>query len=257
MYTQHPIEGRYRRIRGSGASGHAVGLMHIEAPFPVVPGNPVNASTFDFPVLYQRVSSLTGHEVIKGDPSGESKLVQAAVALQEAGVGAIVGACGSFANFQQALREAVSVPVFSSILVQVPLILDTLPTSASLGIIFADERAFTERVVRQCRISDASRIRKMDCRDNRDFAEIMAGANEFDEQRFLRFFNDRVEAFLTSHREMGAVMIQCNELIPYAWVIQRLRDIPVYEVASLIRWLHSTLCQRPPAGFVFGIQDSR
>lgn len=254
MYTQHPIEGTYRRTRGSGASGFAVGLMHIDAPFPVVPGNPLNASTFDFPVLYQRVRALTGSEVISGDPSAEEKLVEAARLLEDAGVCAIAGTCGSFANFQQALRDAVSVPVFASILVQVPFILDTLPKSKSLGIIFADERAYTDRIIDQCRIQDHSRVRTTDCRDSSQFAAIIAGGDKFDEQHFVRFFNERVEHFLFENPDLGAIMLQCNELIPYAWLVQRVRDIPVFEISTLVRWLNGTLTQHPPAGFAYGVE---
>src|SRR5450755_2193411 len=106
-----------------GVAGYAVGVLHMASPFAFVPGNIQNATTMPFPVAYECVQSVTLQEVLSGHPKVEEGLVIAAQRLEGRGVRAIVGACGSFANCQQALTSAVSVPVFASVLVQVPWLL--------------------------------------------------------------------------------------------------------------------------------------
>ena len=36
-------------------SGHAIGVITVDLKYPKLPGNVVNATTFDFPVLYKKV----------------------------------------------------------------------------------------------------------------------------------------------------------------------------------------------------------
>ena len=36
-------------------SGHAIGVIAVDLKYPKLPGNVVNATTFDFPVLYKKV----------------------------------------------------------------------------------------------------------------------------------------------------------------------------------------------------------
>ena len=41
---------------GSYLGGHAIGIIAVDLVYPKLPGNVVNATTFDFPVLYKKVS---------------------------------------------------------------------------------------------------------------------------------------------------------------------------------------------------------
>ena len=43
-------------VTGSYLGGHAVGIIAVDLVYPKLPGNVVNATTFDFPVLYKKVS---------------------------------------------------------------------------------------------------------------------------------------------------------------------------------------------------------
>ena len=52
----------------SGIGGFAVGIMHVEGPHAIVPGSPLNAGTFDFPVLYDAVTGCSPESVMSGDP---------------------------------------------------------------------------------------------------------------------------------------------------------------------------------------------
>lgn len=94
-------------------SGHTIGVIAVDLKYPKLPGNVVNATTFDFPVLYKKVE-FDIELLFEGAPELEMVVVEAAKELEAEGVRAIVGACGYFAHFQKQVADAVSVPVFLS-----------------------------------------------------------------------------------------------------------------------------------------------
>ena len=81
-------------------AGIPVGIIGIDLVYPKLPGNVVNASTYDFPVLYKKVS-FEIEALFRGDPEIREQIVEAARELEAEGVRAIIGACGFFAHFQK------------------------------------------------------------------------------------------------------------------------------------------------------------
>ena len=59
LYTQMTVSGAY-------VGGHAVGIIAVDLVYPKLPGNVVNATTFDFPVIYKKVSfEISGRMIPK------------------------------------------------------------------------------------------------------------------------------------------------------------------------------------------------
>ena len=94
-------------------AGHAIGIIAVDLIYPKLPGNVANATTFDFPVLYE-VVNFDIEKLFRGDASIKEQVVDAAKKLEKKGVRAIVGACGYFAHFREDVKNAVNVPVFLS-----------------------------------------------------------------------------------------------------------------------------------------------
>ena len=87
-------------------SGQPLGIIAVDLDYPKVPGNVVNATTYDFPVLYEMVS-FEIEQLFAGDPSIKEQVIAAAKKLEAEGVRAIIGACGYFAHFQKDVAAAV------------------------------------------------------------------------------------------------------------------------------------------------------
>ncbi|MCT3440715.1 aspartate/glutamate racemase family protein, partial [Limosilactobacillus fermentum] len=49
---------------------------------------------------------------------------------------------------------------------------------------------------------------------------------------------------------IGALLLECSDLPPYATAIQAGVGLPVFDFITLINWLHQSLCQRPYYGFI-------
>lgn len=116
--------GFFKGIQHQQVAGYPIGIVYIESVnYPLLPGNVVNACTYDFPVRMKAVPNLTNDRLFNNDPTIADDIVATAKSLVENdGVRAICSACGFFGNYQQQVRQAVDVPVAMSSLVQIPWI---------------------------------------------------------------------------------------------------------------------------------------
>jgi hypothetical protein len=234
------------RSRASGPfAGFPIGILALETRHHLVAGNVQHAGSFAFPVFYGIVRDVSGPALMRGDPDAAEPIVRGAMALEAAGVEAIVGACGSFANYQLEVASAVDVPVFMSILLEVPLLLRALPAARQLGIIFASTGTFTDRVRRQCGIEDSDRIVAIGADAVSAFQPILAQEGKLDDASLRAGLVDLVAATLRAHPAIGAWLLQCSDLPPYAAAIQRATGRPVFDMVTLIRHVHDVVRRVP------------
>jgi Asp/Glu/hydantoin racemase len=233
-----------------GVAGYAVGVLHVASPFVFVPGNIQNATTMPFPVAYECVPNVTLREVLSGNSAVESGLVSAARRLEARGVGFIVGACGSFANFQRTLANAVSVPVCASILTQVPWLLNCLSHDQRVGIVFADLRSFTERTREQCGIVDVARLVITDCMDLPPFRALIDQPYVIDHRTLEAAVAQHIANLVAANPDIGVVVLQCSELPPYAAAIQSRIGRPVIDINTVVAWAQSVAVRTPYSGYL-------
>lgn len=125
--------------------GYSVGIIMLDCAFPRIPGDIGNATTFNFPVLYKVVRGVPVHKIInERDERYLQPFISAARELERDGVRAITTSCGFLAVFQKVLSQAVKVPLFSSSLIQVPLVYEMVGRKGKIGILTADSRLLSE-----------------------------------------------------------------------------------------------------------------
>ena len=129
--TQQPDQ-KLKPQSGRSFAGAPIGILLVEADYAMLPGNVANASTYDFPVLYQVLEGVTFERIAAADPGVLDVLIAGGEALIANGVRAVVSACGSFANYQRAAAAALSVPTYLSSMLQVPWIQAAMQRPAPL-----------------------------------------------------------------------------------------------------------------------------
>src|SRR5215469_11457830 len=134
----------YRTRRGARNYGLAVGILQLDCSLPFIPGDVDNAGTYPYPVLYKAVPGLSTLACLRGAPELEAAAVEAAKELEKQGVRAISSDCGFMLQFQDAVREAVRIPVCMSSMVQLPQIASSLAASKPIAVITADGTNLTE-----------------------------------------------------------------------------------------------------------------
>src|SRR4029453_9240407 len=133
------------RVQGGfNQFGFTVGILMPHPQFPPIPGDMGNASTFPFPVRYQRVDGASPDLVVRRGAAGLlPAFVDGARRLEHEGVGAITTNCGFLVKFQRELAAAVRVPVFTSSLLLVPLVHRLRPAGRRVGIMTVNSEGLT------------------------------------------------------------------------------------------------------------------
>jgi hypothetical protein len=99
--------------------GYPVRLMQLD----ILVGNSTNEATFEFPDLFERVPGANLQSVVLSPSQADlESMILSASKLIEAGAKAITTSCGFNTIFQRELANAVDVPVFTSSLLQIPII---------------------------------------------------------------------------------------------------------------------------------------
>lgn len=234
--------------KGRATAGVSVGIICIEGVTALWPGNVQNASTFDFPVTYHVLRGVAFEQIACGDDSVTDSVVAAARLLERQGVRAIVGACGSLGHYQRAAAEAVAVPVYMSILAQVPFIVQALASRQRLLAVFASARTYTEKVRLECGIAPDARIVPIGLMALPEFRAMLDPDAELDVGRMAQAFGDEIARHVDE--STGAILLQCSDLPPFAAYFQSRFRLPVFDMTGLITWLHNAVARRDFNGFL-------
>jgi len=227
-------------------AGFPIGILCIPGVSALIPGNVQNAGTFDFPVLYKVLQDVRFEQIANGDRAVESAIVAGAKELVANGVRAVVGACGSLGHYQSAVANAVPVPVFMSILMQVPFVFRSLGANQKLAIIFASTETFTPLIQNECGIDTPDRIISVGLMDCPSFLGMTASDQEFDGDALFREMVARIEPAIDE--TVGALLLQCSDLPPFAAELQGHFGLPVFDMTGLINWLQAAVARKPFRG---------
>lgn len=228
-------------------SGHPIGIIAVDLVYPKLPGNVVNATTFPFPVLYKKVS-FEIEQLFEGDAQLEEQIVCAAQELEAEGVRALVGACGYFVHFQKQVANAVSIPVFMSSLCQLPLIQLGLKSDQRIAVFAASGDNIVPSVIEGVG-GLFEKLIVQDVGSLESFAPIRWGKTELDNKKLTNDLVNLAEDLKKTNPEVGAILLECSDLPPYACAIQQATGLPVFDFITLIKWAYTAVVQKPYYGY--------
>jgi Asp/Glu/hydantoin racemase len=225
-----------------------IGVLCLETAFTKIPGHIRNPATFDFPVRYRPVAGATPHRVVnQRDPALLEPFCRAARELEAEGVGAITSGCGFLVLFQRELADSVSVPVFASSLVQLPMVHRMLTAGQRIGVLTANKAALTPQHLATIG-AESVPISVVGLEGSSEFREVMMEGRrtEWDVERLREQVLAAVEP-LAAEPELGALVLECTDVVPFASDIQRLLNVPVFDIVTLTNYVHASLVRRPYA----------
>lgn len=240
------------RIRSRSQSwyGQPIGILILDAAYPCVPGNVGNATTFAFPVCYQEVRGASiGRLLTQRDPTLAEPFIEAARELERRGVRAITGACGFMALFQQQVAAAVSIPVFLSSLLQVPFIYAT--TGRPVGIITANGSLLKDVHFDALHISPAIPRVISGMEEQPEFrSAILEEKGTLDSRLIEQEVVGVAQRMVEQNPGLGAVLLECSDLPPYAKSVQDAIGLPVFDFITMIRYMHTALICQGYQGYI-------
>lgn len=222
-----------------------VGILCLESLFPKPRGHMRNPLTYDFPIVTRLLRGVDIPRLLfNPTPDLIEPFIRAARELEADGVRAITGSCGFMARFQEQIASELTVPVFLSSLLQLPLVRLMHGPRATIGVLTASRQALTEAHFANCATPmDAVRIRGME--GNPEFWETIIEGKRHD------FDMDRLEAEIVGtaaafarEESLDALVLECTDLSAFARPIQEAVGLPVYDINSLVEYAHYAVCRK-------------
>jgi len=233
------------KISNTAAGGPVIGLIMLDTVFPRIPGDVGNPATFSFPLLYRVVKGADPTRVVKkADPSLLQCFIDAAGELEREGVKAIATSCGFLAVFQRELANAVNVPVFTSSLLQVHTAQAIIKKEQKVGIITASRQSLTDRHFAGVGIqSYPLAVIGMD--ETEEFAAVfLEGKKCIDVEKCRREMVAAAEQLVAASPDIGAIVLECTNMPPYARDIQWAVGRPVFDVVTMINFAYGAVEQQ-------------
>lgn len=236
--------------KGRAIAGNAIGILVLDLWYPLLPGNVANASTFNFPVRYKILGGTTIEQILSHDPALLDLIIKGGRELEKNGARAIVGACGYFGYYQKEAAATLDVPVFLSSLLQIPIIKRALRPNLKVGVICADSEALSQDVLRVCGVDDPSDVAIVGAQSLPEFQNILRCTGHFNPAKLERELVELSKKLTIENPEVGAILLECSDMPPFAWSIQNATGLPVFDFITLINWIYNAVVRHPLTGFM-------
>ncbi len=237
---------------GKTVFGGSVGILMLETRFPRIFGDIANANTWPFPVQYRIVRGASPHMVVRERAEGLLEgFIEAARDLVVHGADCLTTNCGFLSLIQDAVKDEVAVPVATSSLMQVPVANSLLPSGRRAGIITISKEHLTEDHLEAAGVPLDTPV--VGTESGREFSrKILNDLPEIDFELCRQDLRDAAFELTSHHDDIGAIVLECTNMTPYAAEIRKITGLPVYSAYTLVCWLRSGFV---PRSFPFQLDD--
>ncbi len=240
--------------------GMGLGIMVLDDAYPGFPGDVRNASAFPYPIQYEIAQGVDNYTLVWAEDKSPCRepILRAAKNLERMGCRAIAAECGYFAYFQKDVAGSVDVPVFMSSLLQVPLIQQTIGPERTVAIVCAQKRFLTDTHLLNVGIDLSSNFIVAGTQDeygcpqfdklwdHERRPEVPEAAYDGAEADMVRI----CETVCHDYDNIGAIMLECTGMQPFARAVQRAVDLPVFSWGTLLDYAYSVVVHRDYYGHV-------
>ena len=237
-----------RAYGGKTVYGACVGILMLETRFPRIPGDIGHAATWPFPVLYKVVRGATGERVTTAKPNDRSTgllgaFLAAAAELVQDGADGITTSCGFLSIYQRELAAHCGVPVAASALLQIPFAERLLPPGRRVGVLtFSASQLGPDHLAAAGAAPDTPVV---GTEHGSEFWRVMAhGEMTLDITAARKDILAAGDKLLAEHPEIGAIVLECTNMVPFARALHLRLGMPIYDIYSFVSWFHAGLSPR-------------
>lgn len=231
---------------GKTVYGATIGILMLETRFPRIPGDMGNALTWPFPVMWKVVPGATPDRVVRQKAEGLLDVfIEGAREMVAAGADGITTTCGFLSLMQPELAEALGVPVATSSLMQAPMIQALLPPGRRAGVLTISKPSLTPEHL--SRVGVAADTPVWGTEGGTEFTRAVLGDEpRMDIEAARADLVTAARDFQAAHPELGAILMECTNMMPYAADVRAATGLPVFSIRSFVSWFQSALA---PARF--------
>ena len=231
-------------VGGKSLYGARVGILMLETRFPRIPGDMGNAATWPFPVLYKVVPGASPRRVVHDKAAGLlDSFLDAAEELVRLGADGITTTCGFLSLFQRVIATHVGVPVATSSLMQIPLIERVLPPGKRVGVLTVSAGNLAGEHLLAAGADPATPVVGTD--NGGEFTRVIINDEErLDAAAAEGDILGAGHALVTSYPDVGAVLLECTNMVPYARALSERLRLPVFSIYTFVTWFQAGLVPR-------------
>lgn len=227
-------------------SSARLGILMLDTAFPRIPGDVGNPATWPFDVRYAVIPKATPQAIVCQPPEPfVEAFINAGRILVSEGCTGIATTCGFLALIRPRLTESLGVPIAASALEQAHQIKAMLAPGKRIGILTISARSLSSAHLKVAGVPDDSVIAGV---EETPFAHsILENRDTLDVVQAQRDLVAAAKRLVGSDDSIGALVLECTNMVPYAPEIAAATRRPVYSIYTYLMWFHASLV--PP---VFG-----
>ncbi|EFO34194.1 conserved hypothetical protein [Roseibium sp. TrichSKD4] len=231
------------RASSNRADKAKLGILMLDTQFPRILGDVGNPDTWPFPVTYKIVHGASPDRAIKQDPRKLIEpFIEAGQELVEAGCKGIATTCGFLTLLQDDLARALAVPVATSALQQILMIQAILPPDKRVGVITISKASLTPAHFQAVGVAAPEAVPVVGTEGGREFsAAILENRDTLDVDASRLDLLDAASKLVTRYPDVGAILLECTNMPPYANDIRNATGLPVYSIYTHLCWFHAGL----------------
>jgi hypothetical protein len=220
-----------------------LGILMLDTQFPRILGDVGNVDTWHFPVRYGVVASATPNAIVCSDiePFVQSFIAEGQNLIAQGCTG-IATTCGFLALIRPRLAAALGVPVAASALEQAGQVQAMLPARQTVGVLTISAASLTSA---HLDVADAPKDARVHGLDGSQFAaSILGNETTLNVDLARQEMVAAAQEMIAGAPQVGAIILECTNMVPYARDIARATGRPVYSIYTYLTWFHAGLLPR-------------
>lgn len=223
-----------------------IGIITLDRRYPLLPGNIASPDTYNFPVRIQKIPGLYNPPKLNSPKWKHDieNILHVANDLIANAAQAIVFSCGFFSLIQREMTRKLSVPVFTSPLMLIPFVAESIPGNGKLGILTLFKDSLTKDYFSSVGVSTQiyKRLVLSDMSDAYEFRRIiLVDASTADIDKWRDEVVNASCRLVKENPEIKLLLLECSDMPPFSCLIQKAIGLPVIDYYSLVKWVASIL----------------
>jgi hypothetical protein len=222
-----------------------IGVILSDTDAPRPPGDVGSPHTFPFPVSLTIANGADAVTLVEHEAAGLlPTLVHSGQELVSRDARAVSTSCGFNVIHQQALADELDSFVATSALLQIPLLLRMLSTRSTLAVITANAATLTPRHLTAAGVDpdDRRRLHLVGLEHTAHlYPVLVTGTGNLDTTVATTEVLEVATKAKAENPDIAAFLLECANLPPYAAALRAGTGLPVWDVTSMLTWLHHGL----------------
>lgn len=143
--------------------------------------------------------------------------------------------------------------MFSSSLLQFPLVQRIIPKGKKIGIITANGRIFDGNkndLLNSAGLDPSTPIVIKGLEDYDGWSSIVKVKPFLDEEKIEREVVNVAKEMISENPDIGAILFECHNLPPYSKAVRDTTSLPVFDFMTLVEMISTAIIQRTYTGII-------